>query len=197
MTASALHFATNLLAAAHDEPSKTPFYIAGSLFAVWAVVLSAIGLRNSEFPPSGTVARVVMAISFVGILATTSLAVATSTKKKEEGGERAGEQAASQGSTGGAGGGPVALATDPTGQLRYDKKALSAKAGKVSIALTNSSTTPHNVVVEKDGKKVGGSEAIVKSKSTLTLSLTPGDYTFFCSVDSHRQAGMEGKLTVS
>jgi plastocyanin len=190
MTASALHLAAGVLAAA--EPSKVPFYVAGSAFAVWAVVLSAIGLRNADFPPSGKLARVVMGISLAGLLATASLAVATSTKKKDEG---KGEPAAAAPAGGGAGA-TAALAADPSGQLRFDKKALSAKAGKVAITLTNASTTPHNVVVEKDGKKLGGSEAITSSKVTLTVSLEPGDYTFFCSVDSHRQAGMEGKLTV-
>ena len=191
MMASALHLAGDVLAAAHSEPSKTPFYIAGGLFAVWAVVLSAIGLRNADFPRSGTAARAVMGISLLGLLATASLAVATSTKPEKEGKEEAAQESPA------AGGGPaIPLAADPTGQLRYDKKALSAKAGKVAIALTNASTTPHNVVVEKDGKKVGGTEAIVKSKATLALSPPPGEYTFYCSVDSHRQAGMEGKLTV-
>jgi plastocyanin len=192
MTASVLHLAGGILAAS-SEPSKTPFYIAGGLFAVWAVVLSVIGMRNADFPATRTVARVVMGISAVGILATTSLAVATSTKKKKEGAE---------GKTAGPAAGVgkavtnLALAADPSGQLAFDKKALSAKSGKVTIALANSSPTAHNVAIEKDGKTLGTSSTIAKSKTNLTLSLPPGEYTFFCAVDAHRQAGMQGKLTV-
>jgi plastocyanin len=192
MTASAIHRAGGLLTAA-SEPSKTPFYVAGSLFAVWAVVLSAIGLRRHDFPPSGTIARVVMGISLAGILATASLAVATSSKPKEEGGEaKAAEPAAGVGTASTT----VALTADPSGQLAFDRKALSAKSGKVTIALTNASTTAHDVAIEKDGKKVGESETITKSKTDVTLSLAPGEYTFYCAVDAHRQAGMQGKLTV-
>ena len=32
--------------------------------------------------------------------------------------------------------------------------------------------------------------------STLHVTLKPGTYTFYCSVDAHRQGGMQGKLTV-
>ena len=192
MTGSALHLASGLLAAAGDPPSKTPFYVAGSLFAVWAVVLSAIGLRRADFPPTRTIARVVMAISAVGILATTSLAVATSTKETKKEGEGKAEAGAKVGNATTT----VALVANPTGQLQFDKKALAAKSGKVTIALTNASATAHNVAIEQDGKKLGTSETITKSKANLTVSLPPGQYTFFCAVDAHRQAGMQGKLTV-
>jgi hypothetical protein len=52
-----------LLAAA--EPSKVPFFIAGGVLALWAVVLAGIGLTQPEFPFSERGARGVIALSFV------------------------------------------------------------------------------------------------------------------------------------
>ncbi len=50
---------------AASDPSKVPFYIGGAVLAVWAVVLSALGLRNPSFPGGAGGQRGVMAISFV------------------------------------------------------------------------------------------------------------------------------------
>ncbi|MEA2180282.1 MAG: hypothetical protein QOG77_3579 [Solirubrobacteraceae bacterium] len=55
--------------AEHAEPSKVPFYVAGGALALWAVVLSAVGIRSPAFPGSATGARGVMAISTVLVLA--------------------------------------------------------------------------------------------------------------------------------
>jgi len=52
-----------VLAAEEAEPSKASFYIAGGLFAVWAVVLAAVGLSRPEFPRSVTALRGVYGIS--------------------------------------------------------------------------------------------------------------------------------------
>lgn len=87
------------------------------------------------------------------------------------------------------------LAADPTA-LAFDKTELSAKAGKVTIDFTNPSAIPHNVVIEEDGKELAGFEPITEGEESETADLKPGTYTFFCSVTGHREAGMEGTLTV-
>jgi hypothetical protein len=53
----------HLVLAASEEPSKTAFYIAGAVLAVWAVVLAGIGLSRPDFPYNGNGQRGVMAIS--------------------------------------------------------------------------------------------------------------------------------------
>jgi uncharacterized cupredoxin-like copper-binding protein len=45
--------------------------------------------------------------------------------------------------------------------------------------------------------KLGGTKTVANGKVSAVVDLKAGDYTFYCSVDAHRQAGMEGKLTVS
>jgi plastocyanin len=93
------------------------------------------------------------------------------------------------------GGHKLALAADPNGGLSFDKKSLQAKAGKVTIAFTNASSTPH--AVEVAGKGVAQkSQVVTSANSSVTANLKPGTYDFYCPVDGHRAAGMEGKLVV-
>jgi plastocyanin len=91
----------------------------------------------------------------------------------------------------------VKLEANPEGQLEYNTKSLTAKAGKVSVDFTNSSSLPHNVTIESSsGEKVGATPTFSGGSKSVSVSLKPGTYKFFCSVPGHRQAGMEGTLTV-
>jgi plastocyanin len=102
----------------------------------------------------------------------------------------------SGGGGGGAGGGEkIALAAPADGSLKFDKSKLEAKAGKVTIDFDNPSSTPHAVDIEGNGVQAG-SDTVTSSKTSVTADLKPGTYTFFCPVAGHRQAGMEGTLTV-
>jgi plastocyanin len=94
-------------------------------------------------------------------------------------------------------GNSLTLEANPEGQLQYNKTSLSATAGKVSIAFTDSSPLEHNVTVESSsGKILGATPTFKGGTKVLTLDLKAGTYKFFCTVPGHRQAGMEGTLTV-
>ncbi|MCW3033414.1 MAG: hypothetical protein QOK19_2499 [Solirubrobacteraceae bacterium] len=91
----------------------------------------------------------------------------------------------------------ISLAAASGGQLEYTTKSLSAKAGKVTIDFSNPSPVGHNVTIEtSSGQTVGATPTFEGGSKTVTVNVKPGTYKFFCSVPGHRQAGMEGTLTV-
>jgi plastocyanin len=90
----------------------------------------------------------------------------------------------------------LALAADSSGALKFDKTALTAKAGKVEIVMTNPSSTPHDVGVDGNGVDKDGPVVQGGKTSTVTVDLKAGTYAFYCSVGNHRAEGMKGTLTV-
>jgi plastocyanin len=97
---------------------------------------------------------------------------------------------------GGGGGGTIKFSAPSDGSLKFDQGDVTAKAGKVTVDFANPSSTPHAVEIEGNGveeetKTVTGSDA-----PPITVDLKPGTYEYYCPVPGHRQAGMEGTLTV-
>lgn len=91
----------------------------------------------------------------------------------------------------------LSLEANREGQLKYNKRSLSANAGDVAIDFTNMAPLGHNVTVASaSGAVVGATPTIQGRSKTLSLNLKPGTYKFYCSVPGHRMAGMEGTLTV-
>jgi plastocyanin len=98
---------------------------------------------------------------------------------------------------GGGGGGTLKVTADPGGELAYEEKSLSTNAGQVTIEFDNPSSTDHDVTIEDDGgTEVAATDIIADDTATANADLQSGSYTFFCSVDAHREAGMEGPLNV-
>lgn len=109
--------------------------------------------------------------------------------------ESEGEKEAEGGSAGSAA--AVDIEADPSGQLAFTSDSATAKAGEVTVNFTNSSPVPHDVRIESSGgEELGGTEVLSEGTESATVDLKPGEYTYFCSVPGHRQAGMEGTLTV-
>jgi plastocyanin len=173
-------------------PSKAPLYVAGSLLACWAVLLAATGITHPGFPGSAARARLVMLASAL-LVATTLTAAVVTGGPSEQTRAQAGPSPASGGS---GASNTLQLAADPTGQLAYDKKSATVKAGRVAIRFVNKSPVPHNVTIALGARTAAATSTIQGGASAAAASLQPGRYVFYCSVDAHRQAGMQGTLTV-
>jgi plastocyanin len=221
MHTAALHL-TPILGA---EKSRVPFYIAGGLLVAWALIVSlGVGLRRPDFPGNLAGQRAVMAISAVLVLAAVATAVITSGTPAKAGAASAATTSTGTTSapvpsattpgatttsaptpgatttsptTPAAPVRPLKLAANPSGLLSYDTKQLSAKAGTITITFTNAAPLEHNLTIAQGSKVLGATPTFVGGNRTLTLSLKAGSYTFYCSVPGHRQAGMEGTLSVS
>lgn len=203
--------------------NETLFYICGIVLAVSAVTISFVGLKFKDFP--GKFLPVVILWFAVFVIGATTFATrysgeeheakaaeyqkffeeeaekgqaAVPTEGAEGNEEEAGEEKAGteeEGSEAGGTGTTLQLEASETA-LEYDTTKLSAKAGKVTIDFKNPSAIAHNVVIEQNGKELAGFEPIAEGEESESAELKPGTYTFYCSVPGHRQAGMEGTLTV-
>jgi plastocyanin len=131
------------------------------------------------------------------MLTTLALVVAVAACGGDDDDEGSEEPAAEETTEGGGGGDSVTimLAADPNGELAFDQTELTAAAGEVTIEFMNESGIPHNVEVEGNGVEEV-SDTITEGSTTLTLTLEPGEYEFYCAVPGHREGGMEGTLTV-
>jgi plastocyanin len=202
------------------EKSKVPFYVAGGTLALWAVIVSmALGMRKPAFPGGLRGQRIVIAITAVLVAGAVSTAVLTSSPPPKKAVAQASSTSpasavpaapapAAPAATTGTPAPPsspartgaastLALAANPSGLLSYSTKQLSAKAGAVTINFTNAAPLEHNLTIAEGSKVLGATPTFTGGARTLTLTLKPGTYTFYCTVPGHRQAGMEGTLSVT
>jgi uncharacterized cupredoxin-like copper-binding protein len=108
--------------------------------------------------------------------------------------ESEGEKEAEGGTAGAA---TLEFESDPSGSLAYTTTEATGKAGKVTVNFTNQSAVPHDVALEDEaGEQIAATETVAEGTDSTTAELKPGKYTFYCTVPGHRQAGMEGTLTV-
>ena len=107
-----------------------------------------------------------------------------------------GAAAGGGGASSSGGGSTLKLSADPSGQLKFNTSSLSGKAGNVTLVMDNPSSVPHAIAVEGNGVDKAGNTVQQGGTSKVSAKLKPGTYTFYCPVDGHKQAGMQGTLTV-
>ncbi len=99
--------------------------------------------------------------------------------------------------------GKLPIPANPEGQLAYATNKATATAGAVKIEMPNMSGVSHNIAIESGaggatgtGATIGASPFTAKGTVSVTVTLKPGTYTFYCQAPGHRAAGMYGTLTV-
>lgn len=145
-------------------------------------------------------AFLVLAVAALALVACGSSSDSSSSTTEASGGESQAEQGGPAKEESGGGGGSAStlkFEADPNGELAYTSNSETAKAGKVTVEFKNPQALTHDVAIEdSSGEEVGATELIADGSDTTTVDLKPGTYTYFCTVPGHREAGMEGTLTV-
>jgi plastocyanin len=195
------------------------FYVFGIALVVLALIVSFAGLRMENFPGSRGVLTAVLGIMGALVVASCAFAVVLSREEADHRAEEVAEFNAEQeeaeeaatdeedpGTTPAAeepqieteaGVETVELTSPETGDLVFEPESLEARVGEVAIDYTNPSEVPHNVAIEGDGEELAQSETVTGGDSaTATVALEAGEYVYYCSIPGHREAGMEGTLTV-
>lgn len=95
--------------------------------------------------------------------------------------------------------GRLEIDADPNGQLAYTVAEATAPAGALEIDSRNASTVPHDIALQEgtSGAELAKGDTVSNGGvSRISVDVRPGDYTFYCTLPGHREAGMEGRLTV-
>ena len=95
------------------------------------------------------------------------------------------------------GGGLLKLEAEPGAALAYTSTDETTSAGEVTVEFNNPQALSHDVAIEdSSGEEIGKTDLVTEGTAATTVNLKPGTYTFYCTVPGHREAGMEGTLTV-
>lgn len=95
--------------------------------------------------------------------------------------------------------GQLEIPADPNGQLAYLVGEATAPPGPLEIRSPNDASIPHDIALQEgeDGPDLAKGETVADGGvSTVSVDLTPGTYTYYCTLPGHREGGMRGTLTV-
>jgi plastocyanin len=184
------------------------FFVMGIVLVVAAVALAFVGIRGSDSFPPGRGVMIGVITLFTAVVATTmAFAIVKSKDEQKERNEKlAKEEQEAAGTTsapaapqqGGGGAEALDVSSPADGGLVFQPNGLTAKPGNVTVTYDNPSPVPHSIAVATaNGNVLGEVQPFTNGKQTVDLTnLAPGKYTFYCTVPGHREAGMQGSLTV-
>lgn len=171
--------------------------LAVSEYAAAAIALLAAGYimaiaffveARRRIPPRTL--GVALAIGLIGLVGAGAVASAAGIREVEHGEE---ETAGGEGEGGEEAGGanvPLFVAID----IDYSQAPEALPPGDIDFSFENQGAIEHNVVIEELGDELI-LEAPGGGTDEATVTMEPGEYTYYCSIPGHR-ATMEGVLSI-
>ena len=179
-----------MLVAALSTGNKIGLAVVGAIFVTFALTSSFLASRRRpDFPgPNGLSVFVIASVALFVAMITAVVVFGVESEAKG-----AAEAPAATGS-------PAGHTIDVTEtEFKIVLPSTKLSAGKYTFVVKNTGKLAHDAVFE--GPNVSGREGtpLIQPGGTakVAVTLAKGDYTLYCSVDSHRQAGMVAKITVS
>lgn len=94
--------------------------------------------------------------------------------------------------------GAVTFTTDDTLEFAESSKAATlAEDGSLEITIECTGSVEHNIVFEGVNDDAIIAECAGGESNTGTVEVEAGTYTYYCSIPGHREAGMEGEISIS
>lgn len=160
------------------------------VLGVTLIVVILGGAATMSAAPNLRTSTLVMLVSglFIAIMAAGLVAAPISVEKKGGGGgfvEPKGPAASS-------------VEVDALGTLKFNASSFTAKAGIIQINYVSKDGN-HTLAFDPPGPAPPGFLLNVPANGTVTkkVLLKPGNYTMYCTLPGHRQAGMVATLSVS
>ena len=144
--------------------------------AALALGVAACGGGSSSSSSGGAATTPAATSSSAAATSSSAAATSSSAAATTSGTGTSAATGSSSAAAGGGGATAVAIAANPSGSLAYDKKTLSAKAGKVTITMTNMSPEGHNITIQQgsNGSVLGATPTFQGGTKSVSLNLKAG-----------------------
>jgi uncharacterized cupredoxin-like copper-binding protein len=177
-----------VLLAALSTGNKIGLAVVGGIFILFALTSSFIApRRRADFPGRNGLSVFVLA-SFVLFAAMVTAVIVFGVESEAKGAHAPAPAAAPAGH---------AISVSET-EFKVALPAQKVAPGKVTFTVRNAGKIQHDLVVSGPGVTGAAKTPLLNPGQTakLTVTLSAGSYTLYCSVPGHRAAGMAAKLTV-
>lgn len=92
---------------------------------------------------------------------------------------------------------PIAVGVQ-LADFRIQPATTTLNGSTFTFEVTSSGPTPHNFNIRNESGRIASSMDLSTGESdTVTTTLAPGTYTYYCAFPGHESLGMRGTLTVS